>query len=124
MPIPDVNEGAPIYDHWEKAASRMMMTLSRNSNAYIFLEPVNVEILNIPDYFTIVKKPMDFGTIKSKLKEQRYANITEFMEDLELVFYNCKLYNGEISNVGQMGKLVHDEYLRLVDQLSFDFYKL
>ncbi len=101
-----------------------MMTLSRNSNAYIFLEPVNVEILNIPDYFTIVKKPMDFGTIKSKLKEQRYANITEFMEDLELVFYNCKLYNGEISNVGQMGKLVHDEYLRLVDQLSFDFYKL
>ena len=102
----------------------MMMTLSRNSNAYIFLEPVNVEILNIPDYFTIVKKPMDFGTIKSKLKEQRYANITEFMEDLELVFYNCKLYNGEISNVGQMGKLVHDEYLRLVDQLSFDFYKL
>lgn len=98
------------------------MTLSRNSNAWIFAEPVNVEKLNIPDYYTIVKKPMDFGTIKSKLKEQRYANIAEFMEDMELVFYNCKLYNGEILGVGQMGKLVHDEYLRLVDQLAFEFY--
>ena len=44
------------------------------------------------------------------------------MEDLELVFYNCKLYNGEISHVGQMGKQVHDEYRRLVEQLCFEFY--
>lgn len=93
-----------IYDHWEKAAQRIMTTLGRNQSAWIFAEPVNVETLNIPDYFTIVKKPMDFGTIKSKLKEQRYANISEFMEDMELVFYNCKLYNGEASGVGQMGK--------------------
>jgi len=65
---------------------------------------------------------MDFGTIKTKLKEQRYANISEFMEDVELVFYNCKLYNGEITGVGQMGKQVQDEYRKLVDQLSFHFY--
>lgn len=65
---------------------------------------------------------MDFGTIKSKLKEQRYNNISEFMEDVELVFYNCKLYNGENTSVGQMGKQVHDEYRRLIEQLSFDFY--
>jgi hypothetical protein len=67
---------------------------------------------------------MDFGTIKGKLKEQRYQNISEFMEDMELVFYNCKLYNGEVSGVGQMGKQVYDEYRKLVDQLSFDFYQM
>lgn len=98
--MPQVNEGAAIYDHWEKAALRMMMTLGRNGSAWIFQEPVNVESLNIPDYFNIVKKPMDFGTIKGKLKEQRYESITEYMEDMELVFYNCKLYNGEVSGVG------------------------
>lgn len=81
-----------------------MLTLSRHPSAWIFAEPVNVEQLNIPDYFNIVKKPMDFGTIKTKLKEQRYANATEFTDDVELVFYNCKLYNGEASGVGQMGK--------------------
>jgi hypothetical protein len=47
----------------------MITNLSRNSSAWIFAEPVNVEQLNITDYFDIVKKPMDFGTIKGKLKE-------------------------------------------------------
>ena len=122
LPVPQVNEGAPIYDHWEKAAQRMLMTLSRNQSAWLFAEPVNVEALNIPDYLTIVKKPMDFATIKGKIKEQKYAHINEFQEDMELVFYNCKLYNGEHTGVGQMGKQVHDEYRRLAEQLSFDFY--
>lgn len=122
LPVPQVSDIAPIFDHWEKAAHRMLQNLSRNASAWIFQEPVNVQTLKIPDYYTIVKKPMDFGTIKGKLKEQRYSNINEFMEDMELVFYNCKLYNGEVSGVGQMGKQVHDEYLKLVEQLSFDFY--
>lgn len=29
--VPPVNELAPIYDHWEKAAQRMLQNLSRNS---------------------------------------------------------------------------------------------
>ena len=46
-----------------------MQALSRSQGAWIFLEPVNYELQNIPDYPTIVKQPMDFGTIKSRLKE-------------------------------------------------------
>ena len=84
---------------------------------------MNYEQLKIPDYPSIVKRPMDFGTIKSRLKEQAYTNIGEFLADVELVFYNCKLYNGEHTSVGQMGKQVHDEYLRLSEQLALDFYR-
>jgi hypothetical protein len=69
-----------------------------------------------------VKKPMDFGTIKTKLKEQQYASINEFCDDMELVFYNCKLFNGEASRVGAMGIEVQQEYTKLCEQLSFDFY--
>ncbi len=47
----------------------MMTMLAKHKSVWIFAEPVNVELLNIPDYFTVVKKPMDFGTIKSKLKD-------------------------------------------------------
>ena len=65
---------------------------------------------------------MDFGKIKTKLKESQYKTVVEFIADVELVFYNCKLYNGETSYVGSMGKQVHDEYLRLRQQLSVDFY--
>ena len=83
---------------------------------------MNVEALRIPDYPTIVKKPMDFGTIKIKLKEGQYSKLQEFMDDMDLVFYNCRLYNGIESEVGQIGTSLHEEYLRLVDQLYFNFY--
>ena len=103
LPVPDVPETAPIFDQWEKAAQRLMSTLQRNPKAYIFAEPVNVEALRIPDYPNIVKKPMDFGTIKTRLKEGHYSKLQEFMDDMELVFYNCRLYNGIESEVGQIG---------------------
>ena len=61
---------------------------------------MNTVALNIPDYHNIVKKPMDFGTIKTKLKENQYSKLQEFMEDMDLVYYNCRLYNGIESEVG------------------------
>jgi E1A/CREB-binding protein len=32
----------------------------------VFREPVNPELLKIPDYFDIVKNPMDLGIFKFK----------------------------------------------------------
>ena len=115
LQVPEVPETAPIFDQWEKAAQRLMQTLQRNAKSYIFAEPVNVEALRIPDYYTIVKKPMDFGTIKMKLKEGQYSKLQEFMEDMDLVFYNCRLYNGIESEVGQIGTSIQEEYVRLVE---------
>lgn len=48
----------------------------------------------IPDYNNIIKKPMDFGTIKKKLQFNLYSSPYEFKEDVDLVFNNCLLYNG------------------------------
>ena len=79
--------------------------------------------LGIPDYMTIVQNPMDFATIKGKLKDHKYQGIQEFMQDMELVFHNCRLYNGVESEVGLIGVQVHQEYQRLTEQLYFDFYK-
>jgi hypothetical protein len=122
LPLPEVDESLPIYDHWEKMAQRMMMALSRHQSAWIFFEPVDPAALNIPDYFEIVKTPMDFGTIKSRLKEAKYRTVKDFLCDLDLVFHNCRIYNGENTYVGSMGKQVYEEYLRLRQQISVDFY--
>jgi hypothetical protein len=40
---------------------------------------------------------MDFGTIKEKLKAHHYINMQLFLKDIERVFNNCILYNGEAS---------------------------
>ena len=75
LQVPEVEETAPIFDQWEKAAARLLTTLKRNPKAYIFGEPVNVEALRIPDYNDIVKKPMDFGTVTAKLKDNQYNKL-------------------------------------------------
>lgn len=93
LAIPEVPDNAPIFDQWEKAASRLLMNLSRQPQAHIFAEPVDWVKYEIPDYPQIIKKPMDFGTIKTKLKDHKYKSVREYMDDMELVFSNCATYN-------------------------------
>ncbi|XP_048746376.2 BRCA2-interacting transcriptional repressor EMSY-like [Ostrea edulis] len=56
-----------------------------------FLEPVDPE--DAPDYYTIIKNPMDFGTIKKKLESLSYPDYEDFHSDMLLVRDNCRLYN-------------------------------
>lgn len=95
--VPQVDETAPIYDHWEKCANRLMTSLAKQPKAWIFSEPVDPTKLGIHDYFDIIKHPMDFSTIKQKLKDHQYNSMTEFCSDIELTFNNCIIYNGEAS---------------------------
>ena len=48
---------------------------------------------NVPTYFTVIKKPMDFGTIKRKLFEAEYIKFKDFLDDINLVFANCNKFN-------------------------------
>jgi bromodomain-containing factor 1 len=72
--------------------------------AYPFYEPVDAEKLRVPDYYKVIKHPMDLATINSKLENDQYANAEEFEEDIRLMFRNCYTYNGVGSEVYNMGK--------------------
>ncbi len=65
---------------------------------------------------------MDFGTIKENLKKHFYKSMRQFIEDVELVFNNCLVYNGEKSQVSTMCKEVRDEYLKQCQLLNIGFY--
>lgn len=60
---------------------------------YPFLLPVDPIALNIPDYPTIVKHPMDLSTIENKLLNDEYNGPLQFQQDVKLMFDNCYLYN-------------------------------
>lgn len=45
------------------------------------------------DYCTLIKNPMDLGTISRKCNEDRYTYVEEVLDDMQLVWDNCKLYN-------------------------------
>ncbi len=49
---------------WEKQAKKIMNNLWKFKDAEIFHKPVNPVELHIPDYFDIIKNPMDYSTVK------------------------------------------------------------
>ncbi|XP_073473339.1 PH-interacting protein-like [Aquarana catesbeiana] len=55
-----------------------------------FRQPVDLE--RYPDYYDVVKTPMDFGTIKEKLAAGNYNSPLELCKDMRLVFCNARLY--------------------------------
>jgi hypothetical protein len=65
---------------------------------------------------------MDFSTIKQKLNSNQYGSMKDFLDDLQLVFNNCIMYNGEHSAVSLMCKAVRDEFHKLYTQLCIDYY--
>ena len=61
-------------------------------NVQLFLQPVNQKL--VPDYYTIIRHPMDLQTIRSKLRTHKYVSRESFLVDVNQIVSNCELYNG------------------------------
>ena len=85
-----------------------------NHDAEAFLKPVSR--IDYPDYYEsklptsahlsphrgshsecesnpVIKEPMDFQTMLRKVKQKQYKSKNEFIDDLELIWSNCSIYN-------------------------------
>jgi len=82
----------------------------KNKFHWIFSVPVDAVRLGIPDYYTIVKTPMDMGTVKKKLDERKYDSPLEFCADMRLIWDNCALYNEPTTDAGHMGEVMRGEF--------------
>ncbi len=115
-----VDEELKLHENWEKNAKKIITTLWKSKESELFHKPVDPLLLGIPDYFNVIKHPMDFSTIKKKLTNFTYTNFKEFTEDMNLVFDNCYKYNGRDSQVGNICTKIKNEYNQLYQQLGMD----
>ncbi|GER44017.1 bromodomain-containing protein [Striga asiatica] len=76
-----------------KQCETLLTRLMGHQQAWIFNEPVDIVKHNIPDYFNVIKHPMDLGTVKSKLLSNQYSNPMDFAADVRLTFKNAMTYN-------------------------------
>ncbi|XP_069982461.1 nucleosome-remodeling factor subunit NURF301 isoform X1 [Penaeus vannamei] len=70
---------------------KVTKSLIQHKNAWPFLEPVDPS--EVPDYYKVVKEPMDLKTVESRVEAQSYQQLAQFIGDVMLVFDNCRLYN-------------------------------
>ncbi|KAH8818394.1 hypothetical protein F5882DRAFT_6131 [Hyaloscypha sp. PMI_1271] len=73
-----------------------------------FMIPVDPVALNIPNYFTVIKRPMDISTVAKKLDEGNYSTAPEFEKDFRLIVSNCLRFNPPGNPVHLMGKQLEE----------------
>ncbi|XP_057315338.1 bromodomain adjacent to zinc finger domain protein 1A-like isoform X2 [Hydractinia symbiolongicarpus] len=84
-----------------KHCTTLINDIFKRSEADVFLDPV--DLTEVPDYTDFIDHPMDFGTIKRKLNTAKYHEVTNFLDDIGLVFSNCESYNPPRSQVARDG---------------------
>ncbi|KAK7499219.1 hypothetical protein BaRGS_00009479 [Batillaria attramentaria] len=110
---------------WVRAASNILWKVSRfrgthrekgelNAAAW-FTQPVDPA--DAPDYYSIIKSPMDFATIRKKLEGGQYAQFDDFHADMLLVRSNCFLYNPPNTRVCRDCVQVFNFYQQEIDRL-------
>lgn len=103
--------------------SHLLTELQNHPSSWPFLQPVNRD--EVPDYFDVIKEPMDLVTMESKLENDRYPSLQDFVYDARLVYNNCRSYNNETTtyykNATKLEKFMNSkikempEYARYVE---------
>nr|XP_006825302.1 PREDICTED: bromodomain-containing protein 4A-like [Saccoglossus kowalevskii] len=95
----------------------VMKAVWKHQFAWPFHAPVNPAELGLPDYFDIIKNPMDLGTIKKRLESNYYYSAKDCISDFNLMFTNCYLYNKPGEDVVLMAQALEKLFLTKVAQM-------
>lgn len=65
--------------------------IKQHSKAWPFLKAVSKN--EAPNYYDIIKQPMDLLLLEQNVNNGKYADLAHFEKDLRLIFTNCRNYN-------------------------------
>ncbi|KAH9908170.1 Bromodomain-containing protein [Xylariomycetidae sp. FL2044] len=93
----------PEQRFFEKVLNEVKNSKHSAINAW-FLEPVDPVALQIPNYFSLVKKPMDLGTMTQKNYDGEYKSVKDIEKDMKQIVHNAALFNGQEHDVTRLAK--------------------
>lgn len=92
---PDMDELArqPRHGPNYNQLLHLLNDMQNHSAAWPFTQPVNRD--EVPDYYEVIKEPMDLSTMEEKHEKDMYPTPQDFIKDAMLIFDNCRRYNNE-----------------------------
>jgi histone acetyltransferase len=76
---------------FQSSCLHILERLVEFKSSWPFLKPVKKE--EVPDYYDVIKNPMDFQTMREKVLAGEYRNREQYIEDVQLICDNARLYN-------------------------------
>ncbi|KFK42058.1 hypothetical protein AALP_AA2G205900 [Arabis alpina] len=87
-----VEESGPFTPLPNKKLLLFILDRVQKKDTYgVYSDPADPE--ELPDYYEIIKNPMDFGTLRKKLESGAYTSLEQFEEDVFLICTNAMEYN-------------------------------
>ena len=71
----------------------------------VFSVPVPKD--EFPEYYEQIKKPMDYGTMKTKLEDGEYRSAQSMQKDFVLIMQNCRTFNADSSDIVREARAQH-----------------
>ena len=59
---------------------------------------------------------MDLGTVKSNLKVEKYQTVGDCLEDIQLIWTNCKTYNMQGSEIWKLAVQLEKQTNKLIEK--------
>lgn len=69
----------------------IVCAMKNHNKAWPFIKPVDVN--EVPNYYNIIKEPMDLSKVEAKVNKQQYERYVDFIHDVAKIFENCRLFN-------------------------------
>ncbi|XP_015859844.2 bromodomain testis-specific protein isoform X4 [Peromyscus maniculatus bairdii] len=95
----------------------VLKALWKHGFSWPFQQPVDAVKLKLPDYYTIIKTPMDLNTIKKRLENKYYVKASECIEDFNTMFSNCYLYNKPGDDIVLMAQALEKLFMQKLSQM-------
>ena len=113
---PDMNNlpENPIPQHQAKFVLNTIKAVKRNREAVPFLHPVDTVKLNVPFYYNYIPRPMDLSTIERKINLKAYEDVSQVVDDFNLMVKNCKKFNGEAAGISKMATNIQAQFEKLM----------
>uniref|UniRef100_A0A8C6KRY2 Bromodomain PHD finger transcription factor n=1 Tax=Nothobranchius furzeri TaxID=105023 RepID=A0A8C6KRY2_NOTFU len=100
----------PLTDKDYEGLRRTLRSLQAHKMAWPFLEPVDTN--DAPDYYRVIKEPMDLSTMEERLHKREYVKLTEFVADMTKIFDNCRYYNPSDSPFYQCAEVLENFFVQ------------
>lgn len=95
-----------------KRCGKILFLLKNHKSSWPFIGAVDADALGIPEYYEIIKEPMDLTNIESKLKSEKYNDFLEFQADVLKIIENSYRFNE-----------ANEEFLKITSEFENFFNK-
>ncbi|XP_008553074.1 nucleosome-remodeling factor subunit NURF301 isoform X1 [Microplitis demolitor] len=98
---------------------KLIKQMQAHKSAWPFMEPVDPT--EAPDYYKIIKEPMDLQTIEFRINSRSYKKLSEFIGDMTKIFDNCRYYNQKESQFFKCAESLETFFVHKIKSLREKF---